>query len=91
MQLRSGNRRTSAQDLTLLLIQATLTCCATVEGAVVVAVAERMLEYTLDVVKLEPGDTKDAQLKQLWQQQRKENEKVGKCFPTVTKEWNKLS
>lgn len=24
----------------------------------VVAVAERMLEYTLDVVKLEPGDTK---------------------------------
>lgn len=26
--------------------------------AVVVAVAERMLEYTLDVVKLEPGETK---------------------------------
>lgn len=24
----------------------------------VVAVAERMLEYTLDVVKLEPGETK---------------------------------
>lgn len=42
------------------------------EGAVVVAVAERMLEYTLDVVKLEPEDTKDAQLKQWWQQQGKE-------------------
>ena len=32
------------------------TCWVAVVEAVVVAVAEGMLEYTLDVVKLEPGD-----------------------------------
>lgn len=35
-----------------------LTWWATVVEVVVTAVAEGMLEYTLDVVKLEPGDRK---------------------------------
>lgn len=35
-----------------------LTWCVTVVGVVVAAVAEGMLEYTLDVVKLEPADRK---------------------------------
>lgn len=39
-------------------LRGTPTCGTTVAAVVVVAGAERMLEYTLDVVKLEPGDTK---------------------------------
>lgn len=57
-------------------------------GAVVVAVAERMLEYTLDVVKLEPGDKKrgSAEVASAAIKKRKKNRWKEKCFSTMREE-----